>query len=348
MREAGTGRPSHTLVEIRDLCVDYRTGKHSTVSVVKDINLDLQLGESLALVGESGCGKTTLALAMLRLLPKLGVVSKGSVKFRTRDERTIDLLQLGKEELRKFRWTESAVVYQGAMNSLNPLMRVRSQFAETFRAHRKDASAAQIEARSAELLELVRLEPERVLPAYPHELSGGMRQRVLIALGLLLEPQLVVLDEPTTALDILTQRSVVEVLRELQNRLNFTMVFVTHDLALAAELADRVATMYGGRIVELCDVDDTFYNPRHPYTIGLIKAVPPVSGDATLVASVSGTPPAFGELPSGCAFHPRCPYAQDRCQAEEPPLDPIGPGHSAACFYADEMSLQREEVPADV
>ncbi|HVX42645.1 MAG TPA: ATP-binding cassette domain-containing protein, partial [Mycobacteriales bacterium] len=171
MREAGTGRPSHTLVEIRDLCVDYRTSKHSTVSVVKDINLDLQLGESLALVGESGCGKTTLALAMLRLLPKLGVVSKGSVRFRARDGQTIDLLQLGKEELRKFRWPESPVVYQGAMNSLNPLRRVRSQFAETFRAHRKDASAAQIEARSAELLELVRLEPDRVLPAYPHELS---------------------------------------------------------------------------------------------------------------------------------------------------------------------------------
>ena len=336
------------LVEIRNLAVDYRISKKATVSVVKDVNLDLYPGESLALVGESGCGKTTLALAILRLLPKVGVIRQGSIRFRRRSGEMFDVLALNTNELREFRWAEASVVYQGAMNSLNPLLRIRAQFAETIRAHRKDMSAQQIEARSTELLELVQLEPARVLPAFPHELSGGMRQRVLIALGMVLDPQLVVLDEPTTALDILTQRSVVEVLRRLQAELRFTMVFVTHDLPLAAELADRVATMYGGRIVELADVEDTFYNPKHPYTIGLIKAVPPVTGDTMMVASVIGSPPAFGELPSGCAFHPRCPYAQDRCVNEEPPLERLAVGHDAACFYADEMSLQRKPVVADV
>jgi peptide/nickel transport system ATP-binding protein len=348
--DAADGRVTSgtTLVEIRGLAVDYRIGKKKTVSVVKDIDLDLYAGESLALVGESGCGKTTLALAMLRLLPKLGQIREGTIRFRRRGGDMINVLELRPEELRQFRWTESAVVYQGAMNSLNPLMRVGAQFAETVRAHRKDMSAEQIEARASELLELVQLEPARVLRAYPHELSGGMRQRVLIALGLVLDPQLVVLDEPTTALDILTQRAVVDVLRRLQDELHFTMVFVTHDLALAAELADRVATMYGGRIVELGGVEDTFYGPKHPYTIGLIKAVPPVSGEPFAVASVKGSPPAFGELPAGCAFHPRCPFAQDRCSTEEPALEPLDHHHSAACFYADEMSLERKPVVVDV
>jgi peptide/nickel transport system ATP-binding protein len=348
LRVHGRGAATEPLVEIRDLAVDYRVGKRKTVSVVREVNLDLYAGESLALVGESGCGKTTLALAILRLLPKLGVIRQGSIRFRSRGGEMIDVLSLGKEELRRFRWSEASVVYQGAMNSLNPLMRIRSQFAETIRAHRKEMSNQDIEERSTKLLELVQLEPARVLPAYPHELSGGMRQRVLIALGMVLDPQLVVLDEPTTALDILTQRAVVDVLRSLQDELHFTMVFVTHDLALAAELADRVATMYSGRIVELGDVDDTFYNPKHPYTIGLIKAVPPVSGEPFAVASVSGSPPAFGELPSGCAFHPRCPFAQERCSVDEPALEPIDGHHGAACFYADEMSLERKAVVIDV
>lgn len=339
---------SEPLVEIRDLSVGYRVAKRSTVSVVSNVNLDLFPGESLAIVGESGSGKTTLALAILRLLPKLGVIEGGSIRFRRGNGHMVDVRALGTEELRRFRWTEAAVVYQGAMNSLNPLMRVHAQFAETVRAHRAEMSTGDVDERAAELLRLVRLEPERVLRSYPHELSGGMRQRVLLALGLLLKPQLVVLDEPTTALDILTQRAIVDVLRRLQEQLHFTMVFVTHDLALAAELADRVATMYGGRIVELADVGDVFYHPRHPYTIGLIKAVPKVSGETDTVASVPGTPPAFGELPAGCAFHPRCPYATDRCEHEEPPLEPVDPGHDAACFYAEDMSLERQPAVSDV
>lgn len=345
---SGTGEmPDSALVSIRGLAVDYRTGKRTHVPVVRGVDLDLYRDESLAVVGESGCGKTTLALAILRLLPKVGRISSGSIDFRRRDGGITDVLSLSKEELRRFRWTEASIVYQGAMNALNPLVRVRTQFVETVRAHRRDMSPKQIDARAAELLQMVQLEPGRVLPSYPHELSGGMRQRVLIALGLLLDPQLVVLDEPTTALDILTQRAVVEVLRELKEKLHFTMVFVTHDLPLAAELADRVATMYGGRIVELAGVNDTFYAPRHPYTIGLIKAVPPVTGDLPDIASIPGSPPSFGTLPQGCVFHPRCAYAQDKCVAEDPELLGLGSGHDVACHFADEMSLSRTRESSD-
>lgn len=331
------------LLQVRDLCIDYRTGKRQFVPVVRDVSLTIRRGESLALVGESGCGKTTLALALLRLLPKLGVVRSGSVWFRKRNGQVIDLLGLRAEELRQFRWTEAAVVYQGAQNSLNPLSKIETQFLETARAHGSgDRSARGVRARASELLELVRLPPARVLGSYPYELSGGMRQRVLIALGLLLNPQLVILDEPTTALDILTQRAVVDVLRDLQQQLDFAMVIVSHDLALAAELADRVATMYAGRVIELGGVRDTFYEPKHPYTIGLIKAVVPMSGDLPGLMSIPGSPPSFGHLPTGCSFHPRCFYAEEICKSEDPPLIPVSLSHSSACLFAEDMSLERE------
>ncbi|MGI8418295.1 MAG: ABC transporter ATP-binding protein [Nakamurella sp.] len=340
-----TATNNQTLLEIRDLCVDYRAGKN-TVPVVRDVSLDIMTGDSMAIVGESGCGKTTLALALLRLLPRVGIVRSGSVRFRTRAGTMIDLLTLHPEALRQFRWTEASVVFQGSMNALNPLTRIGSQFADTARAHGTTLSSRALRARAGELLEMVKLEPARVLPAFPHELSGGMRQRVLIALSLLLRPQLVILDEPTTALDILTQRSIVDLLTRLRSELEFSMVFVTHDLALAAELAERVATMYGGRIVELADVRDTFYRPQHPYTIGLIKAVPPVTGELPRIASIPGFPPRFGNLPTGCSFHPRCPLATDVCVQQDPPLEQVAPRHSAACHHAGEMSIERDPVSA--
>jgi peptide/nickel transport system ATP-binding protein len=335
------------LLEIRDLCIGYRTGRKKSVPVLRDIQLDIYPDESIALVGESGCGKTTLALAMLRLLPKLGMVTGGSLRFRSGEGPAIDLLALRGEELRKFRWTSAAAVYQGAQSSLNPLTKIRTQFLETARAHGR-VSAREVDARAEKLLRLVQLDPARVLSSYPHELSGGMRQRVLIALALLLDPQLVVLDEPTTALDILTQRAIVDVLRKVQRELRFAMVFVTHDLALAAELADRVATMYGGRIVELADVRETFYRPRHPYTIGLIKAVVPVTGGLPGIESIPGSPPGFGQLPAGCAFHPRCGYAQQECRTAEPAVQQLGGQHSVACCRAHELELGREAVTTDV
>ena len=235
------------------------------------------------------------------------------------------------------------MVFQGAMNSFNPVLRVWDQMLDTVRAH-KAMSRDEVRERSVKLLRMVQLEPDRILKAYPHELSGGMRQRVLIAMALLLDPAVVILDEPTTALDILTQRAIIEVLRSLRQELDFAMIFISHDLALAAELADRVATMYAGRVIEQGDVRDIFYRPRHPYTVGLIKAVPPVVGDLPEIASIPGAPPSLLLLPSGCAFHPRCPYARDRCAQDEPVLEVVGEGHEVACHYWQEVQLQHHFV----
>jgi peptide/nickel transport system ATP-binding protein len=305
------------------------------------VSFDLRPSESLALIGESGCGKTTLGLTLLRLLPRLGRTPKGSILYRARDGSVIDLLELDSEGLRRFRWQESAMVFQGALNSLNPVLRVRDQMADTVRAHRS-MSREELREKSRKLLRMVQLDPERVLSAYPHELSGGMRQRVLIAMSLLLDPQVLILDEPTTALDILTQRAIIDVLRGLREQLGFAMVFISHDLALAAELADRVATMYAGRIVELGTVDEMFYRPRHPYTVGLLRAVPPLAGDLVEIGSIPGAPPSLLRLPSGCPFHPRCGYATDRCREDEPPLYSVKDAHTAACHYWEQVELKRE------
>lgn len=339
------------VLSVRELTVEYRTFA-GTVHAVRDISFDLHSGESLALIGESGCGKTTLGLALLRLLPKIGHVTTGSIRYRNGSGNSIDLLDLGREDLRRFRWNECAMVFQGAMNSLNPVMRVRDLMRDTARAHRgmRGKGHADPRGRSEELLRMVQLDPDRVLSAYPHELSGGMRQRVLIAMSLLLDPQVLIFDEPTTALDILTQRSIVDVLRSLRERLNFSMIFISHDLSLAAELADRVATMYAGRIVELGGVREAFYRPRHPYTVGLIKAVPPVTGELPEIASIPGSPPSLFDLPSGCAFRTRCEYATQVCERTDPRLEPVDgvppttTAHLTACHHASEVRLERKAV----
>jgi peptide/nickel transport system ATP-binding protein len=243
------------------------------------------------------------------------------------------------------------MVFQGAMNALNPVLRVQDQMYDTIRAHRS-MSTSDARRRCHEVLDMVRLEPRRVMPSYPHELSGGMRQRVLIAMALLLSPRVLVLDEPTTALDILTQRSIVDVLQELRRELGFAMVFVTHDLALAAELADRVATMYAGRIVELGDARDVFTGPRHPYTAGLIRAVPPVVGDATEISSIPGGPPSLASLPPGCPFQVRCGLSTmvgdgspaDLCVQADPELSPVGQRHESSCHFSDRVEFEREVV----
>lgn len=267
------------ILRVRDLTVEYHGGQgpNQSIKAVKNASFDLHPGESLALIGESGSGKTTLALALLRLLPKLGRIPNGSIEYRRRDGQLIDMLALPEKTMRQYRWAEAAMVFQGAMNSFNPVLKISEQMVDTVRAHERNSSKKQILARSASALREVELEPGRVLKAYPHELSGGMRQRVLIAMAILLEPQILLLDEPTTALDILTQRSIVDLIYDLHSRLDFAMLFVSHDLAVAAELADRVATMYEGEIVELGDVRDIFYRPRHSYTQQLITAVPTVT-----------------------------------------------------------------------
>jgi peptide/nickel transport system ATP-binding protein len=339
--EDGSTLAPDLVLSVRGLSVEYVT-RRGGVQAVRDVSFDLRRGENLALIGESGSGKTTLALTLIRLLSRSARVTGGRVLYQ-RDGRVTDVLRLSQEELRRFRWQECAMVFQSALNAFNPVLKIWDHIQDTHRAH-AGARREPLRQRAVELLRLVQLDPNRVLEAYPHQLSGGMRQRVLLALGLLLDPQVLILDEPTTALDILTQRAIIEVLRRLKQELSFSMIFISHDLSLAAELADRIGTMYAGRIVELGDVDDIFYRPRHPYTLGLLKAVPTLAGDVSGLASIPGSPPDLIDLPSGCKFHPRCPYALPRCQEADPPLYEVAEGHVSACLRWQEV--QREETEA--
>ncbi|MEU0241897.1 ABC transporter ATP-binding protein [Nocardiopsis sp. NPDC006198] len=343
--KAPAGGPAEgALLSVRGVDVGYRTGRRTRVTAVRDVSFDLYPGQSMALVGESGCGKTTLGLGLLRLLPRTGVVSSGEILFRRKDGRLVDVRTLAREDLRRFRWNEAAMVFQGAMNAFNPVLRIEDHFLDTFRAHEggRRRPRKEILEQSADLLTTVRLDPARVLGSFPHELSGGMRQRALIALALALKPQLLILDEPTTALDILTQRSIVERLAELRDELRFAMVFITHDLGLAAELADRVGTMYAGRMIETGTTRDIFYRARHPYTSALINSVPPVAGDLTVPQSLPGGPPSLTALPPGCSFAPRCAHAVDACSHTRPTLDVLrtraeGLSHAAACLRTHEL-----------
>jgi peptide/nickel transport system ATP-binding protein len=331
--------PEPTL-SVRDLSIAYQA-RRGQVQAVRSISFDVERGEALALIGESGSGKTTVGLGLMRLLPNTARIMSGSILYRRQGNnsspvgRETEVLSLDAANLRQFRWRECAMVFQSALNALNPVLRISEHFADTARAHGylSGQQTNVLRDRSWQLLSMVRLDPERVWRSFPHELSGGMRQRVLIALALLLEPQLLILDEPTTALDILTQRNIMDVLKELRTKLGFSMLFISHDLALAAELADRVATVYAGKIIEIGDVQTIFRNPNHPYTIGLIKAVPTLTSDKSTLVSVPGSPPDLINMPTGCKFHPRCPLASERCHNEEPALIEVKPGHEVACWH---------------
>jgi peptide/nickel transport system ATP-binding protein len=333
------GRAEEALLSVRDMWIEYQAAR-GAVKAVRGIDFDIFPGESLALIGESGCGKTTLGLGLIRLLVKTAEIVRGTVIYR-RNGTPVDVRSMDEEQLRHFRWQDCAMVFQSALSAFNPVLRIRDQMYETVKAHR-GTSRGEVDEIASQLLRRVQLEPDRVLRAYPHELSGGMRQRVLIAMALLLNPALIILDEPTTALDILTQRTIIDLLRALQNDFRFAMMFISHDLSLAAELADHVATMYAGCIVEYGTVNQIFYQPRHPYTLGLIKAVPTVTGDFQDLSSIKGTPPDLIDLPPGCKFHLRCPFATGRCAEEEPGLVHIGPQHAVACFDPDEVARQAE------
>jgi peptide/nickel transport system ATP-binding protein len=326
-------------LSLRDVHVNYITRK-GRVRAVRGVSLDLHAGESLALIGESGSGKTTLGLAIVRLLPDSARVEPGHIIY-SRNGHDINVLELDSSELREFRWRDCAMVFQSALNAFNPVLRIWDQVWDTAKAHGW-YDRAEVRLRFLDLLQFVQLDPSRVIRAYPHELSGGMRQRALLAIALLLDPQILILDEPTTALDILTQRTIISLLRRLKEERHFTMIFISHDLALAAELADRVATMYAGRVVEAGKTKDIFYSPRHPYTLGLIRAVPTVTGGFEALSSIQGSPPDLIDLPTGCKFHPRCPFATERCKQEEPALDKVGDNHFAACWHWAEVARDIE------
>ncbi len=317
------------ILEVKGLNVEYHT-RRGGVKAVRNVSLELYPNETLAVIGESGSGKTTLALAIFRLLPPAGRITSGEVVYVRNDER-LDILKLSENEMREFRWKELAMVFQAAQNSFNPLITIWEHIKDTFKDHDVKISKNEMAERAEKLMKLVQLEPKRVLNSYPHELSGGMKQRTLIAMALLLDPKILILDEPTTALDILTQRNILELLKRIKNELRLSMVLISHDLAIAAELADRVATFYAGSLVEMGSVWEIFYNPKHPYTKGLINSVPTVTKDKQLF-SIPGSPPDLINLPKGCKFHPRCEYAEGRCFEEEPELETVKDDHMVACW----------------
>lgn len=337
-----TTLPSDVVLSVQDLRIEY-AARRGMVQAIRSVSFDLHRGESLALIGESGSGKTTMSLGLIRLLAGAAHVRRGKILYQ-RDGRVSDVLALSPEALRRFRWRECAMVFQGSQNAFNPVMKIWDQMLDTARAHGvRDKN--EVRRRATDLLRLVQLDPKRVLGSYPHELSGGMKQRVLIALGLLLDPQVLILDEPTTALDILTQRSIISLLRTLKAELGFSTIFISHDLSLAAELADRVATMYAGHVVEMAPVEEMFYHTRHPYTLGLLHAAPTLTGGQE-IASIPGSPPDLIDLPAGCTFHPRCPFAVERCRGpEEPPDYVVSPGHTSTCFRWQDLA--DEERAAD-
>ena len=328
------------VLRVRDFSVRY-LAERGDVQAVSNVSFDLHAGETLAFIGESGCGKSTLNLALLRLLPKAGRVSSGSVIYTRRDGTEVDVLKLSERAMKRFLWSECSMVFQGALNSLNPVLRISDMVYDTAYAHGMGKADARRNALS--LFEKVRLDAERVFRSYPHELSGGMRQRVLLALSLLLRPQVVIMDEPTTAVDILTQRSILNVLTELRAELNFSVLFISHDLAVAAEIADTIATMYAGEIVEMGPVSETFYRPRHAYTLSLLDAAPRLSAGEEELESIPGSPPDLIDPPTGCKFHERCAFATEICTTTVPPtlISPEHADHLVACHHSDEVLMKR-------
>jgi peptide/nickel transport system ATP-binding protein len=318
---AGRSRPGEPLLEVTGLCADYGIGSDA-VHAVLDADLVLHRGEVLGLAGESGSGKSTLAYAVTRLLRAPGVITGGVVRLRLGQGRDIDLLAADEAQLRRLRWVEVAVVMQSAMHALNPVFTIGDQLGDVLRTHRPDMDRTARRERAAQLLDLVGITADR-LRSYPHELSGGMRQRVMIAMALALEPQIVIMDEPTTALDVVTQREILEELAALRDRLGFAVLFITHDLSLLIEIADSIAIMYAGRIVERARAADLFRAPRHPYTLGLLGSFPSLHGPRVHMTGIAGSPPDLRDPPAGCPFHPRCRYVMERCRTELPPLRPV-------------------------
>ncbi len=324
----GTRGTRPPVLEISGLCVEYGE-RGRAVRAVIDVDLVLHRGEVVGLAGESGSGKSTLAYGATRLLRPPGVITGGSVLFhpdRDHPELTIDLLDAGINELRRLRWRELAIVLQSAMNALNPVLSVQTQLDDTLAAHLPGSTHASRRERAAELLRLVGISPDR-LRSYPHELSGGMKQRVMIAMALALEPQVVIMDEPTTALDVVTQREILEEIIELRDRLGFSVLFITHDLSLLLELADTIAVMYAGRVMESAPAARLFAAPRHPYTAGLLASFPSLHGERHLMTGIPGSPPDLRNPPPGCPFNTRCGFTEPQCRRVMPPLAPPPPTH---------------------
>ncbi|HTJ67594.1 MAG TPA: ABC transporter ATP-binding protein [Actinospica sp.] len=319
------------VLEVSGLTVEYQTGAEP-VRACADVSFTLRRGEILGVAGESGSGKSTLITALTRLQRPPAVTTAGRILFHSRDGGApVDLVTLDGKQLRRYRWTALSIVLQSAMDALNPVMRIGDQFVDVLRAHDRGLGKRDAWTRAAELLGLVGVSADRVRD-FPHQLSGGMRQRAAIALALACGPELVVMDEPTTAVDVVMQRQILAQVLRLRKELGFAVVFVTHDLSLLLELADRIAIMYAGRVVEVGDAATLYHAPKHPYTQGLRDSFPPLRAPLRTLRGIPGTPPDLRRPPPGCPFEPRCARRMAECAERLPELLSVGTGHDAACL----------------
>jgi peptide/nickel transport system ATP-binding protein len=316
---------SEPVLQIHNLSVDYPT-RVGVVRAVDDVDLAVERGEVLGLVGESGCGKSTLGMAILRLLRPPGEIVGGEIIFNEHN-----LLDLGEAEMRQLRGSRISMVFQDPMTCLNPLQRISDHVVETIRTHQPEVSEQEARRQATALIDRLGIRSERI-DDYPHQLSGGMRQRVMIGLALALNADLIIADEPTTSLDVIVEAQFLDLLRDLQRQFNLTIILITHNIGVVAELADRVAVMYAGKLIELADVFPLFDDPLHPYTRGLLNSVPNISLTEDHLQIMSGSPPDLIDPPAGCKFHPRCPRVMDRCRVDEPALREVRPGRWAACW----------------
>lgn len=314
------------LLSIRNLTVEYVTPR-GPVRAVDHVSFDIQAGEVFGLAGESGSGKSTAAMAAMRLLQPPALITGGEVLFEGQD-----ILSMSEQELRLFRWKKVALVFQSAMNALNPVLTIGAQIADVIETHERVSSRESWE-RAAELLQLVGIESSR-LKSYPHQLSGGMRQRVVIAIALALRPPLLFMDEPTTALDVVVQKEILQQIAELKEKLGFSILFITHDLSLMLEFCDKVGILYAGKLCELAPAQQLFAAPRHPYTQGLMNSFPSLHGPKERREGIPGSPPDLRSPPPGCRFHPRCARRVPLCSEQVPPLISLGPTHQGACHLA--------------
>ena len=317
---------SSKILEVRDLTMYYETAR-GPVHAVDGVTFSLERGESLGVVGESGCGKSSIAITLMKLLPDNARILEGEVRLNG-----IDLVPMSESEIRKYRWRDIAIIFQAAMNALNPVHTIESQIAEAIREHMHDLTELEVRARVDDLFRMVGLDP-KFKKQYPHEYSGGMRQRAMIAMALACDPNIIIADEPTTALDVIVQDALLKEMRALAQKLNMSMIYISHDIAVIAEVSDRVGVMYAGNLVELASTDAIFHGPLHPYTIALMSAFPSIAGEKTDLVALEGEPPDLINPPSGCRFHPRCPFATEICRQEVPEFKEHTPGHSVACWH---------------
>ena len=321
------------IIEMRGITIDYKMKKYN-IRAVTNVDLDLKKGKITALVGESGSGKTTLASSILHCISEPGVLTEGSIRYFD-GESVLDTHLLKGKELNRFRWEKVSMVFQAAQSALNPVMNIFDQFYETAKVHNPSLNKAQIREKMRALLEFVNLDAERIMGNYPHELSGGMKQRVMIAFAILLSPGLIILDEPTTALAVITQDYIFKILKQINKEQGISMLLMTHDIGVVAKFSDYVGVMYAGRLMEYGTVREICKQSAHPYTRGLIAATPSLIADLSEMKPIGGLPPDLRNLPQGCVFSPRCPYCEDRCLCSEPETVNKN-GHLVKCHRAEE------------